>query len=257
MKIHYQSFVNRALSEPYLRHLSEYLQGIKREGTTLTLGELDPPDDYAHALVEYRCGYQAIRNVVEAERAGADAVVLGHFQDIGLQEAKAAVDIPVIGLGEVSMLFACTMAERFALVTLNPRFIPVHEQQVARLGLERRVVGVRALDFQPGQITNSFDDPAEIAAAMAMLKEQSRPLVAAGAELIVPAGGIPMLACGKLGHVDVDGVPVLNGLPLALKFAEMCAELKVLWGGTHISRRGIFSQPPREVIDTAIRLLSG
>lgn len=255
MKIHYQSFVNRRLADPYLRHLAEYLHVLKRRETELSLGELDPPDDYANVLVEYRCGYHVVRKTVEAERAGVDAVILGHFQDSGLQEAKAAAGVPVIGLGEVSMLFACTMAHRFALVTLNPSFIPIHEQQVVKYGLERRVIGVRALHFQPGEFSNAFDDPARVAAAVEALQEQARPLVSSGAELIIPAGGIPMLACGKVGQVEVDGAPVLNALPLVLKFAEMVVDLKRL-GGAHISRCGLYHQPPREVIDAAIGLIS-
>ncbi|MGH8247084.1 MAG: aspartate/glutamate racemase family protein [Gammaproteobacteria bacterium] len=255
LKLYYQSFVNRAVAEPYLRHLAGYLDSVKRQDTLISIGELVPPDEYAHALVEYRCGLQAISKAVEAEEAGFDAVILGHFQDSGLHEAKAALGIPVIGLGEVSMYFACTMADRFGLVTLNPRFIPIHEHQVVRYGLERRVVGVRALRFQPGEFTSAFDDPGRIAAAVRSLQEQARPLVDAGAELIIPAGGIPMLACGKMGKVEVDGVPVLDALPVVLKFAEMAVELKKQ-SGIHISRKGLYCQPPKEVIQTAVNLIA-
>lgn len=255
MKIYYQSYVNADLAEPYLRHLRSYLDSVKRPATELSLGELDPPDDYAHALVEYRCGYQAVKMAVEAGAAGYDAVILGHFQDSGLAEAKGAVDIPVIGLGEVSMLYACTMANRIALVTLNPRFIPYHEQQIARYGLERRVVGVRALSFEPGEFTSGFDDPARIESAVESLKEQARPLIEDGAELIIPAGGIPMLACAKVGGVEVDGTPVLNGLPVVIKFAEMVIELKAL-EGTHVSRRGLFCRAPSEVVEKFVGLMA-
>ena len=63
---------------------------------------LDPPDRHFHPLSEFRCAAQAIRNTIEAERAGYEAFVIGHFQEPGLLEIRGAIDIPVIGLGEAS-----------------------------------------------------------------------------------------------------------------------------------------------------------
>ena len=253
MKIFYQSFTNRTESAPYYRHLEAYLQKVKRADTELVLQDLEPHDDYAHAAMEYRCGYQAMQNARAAEAAGFDAVVFGHFQDSGLAEAKALVDIPVLGLGEISMLTACQLAQKIALITLNPRFIPFHHDQIRRYGLENRVIGVGALDFQPGDFTAGFDEPERIRAAIDALRAQAKPLIAAGAELIIPAGGIPMLACSEVGGVEVDGVPVLNGLPVLLKSAEMAVELTQL-GSYPVSRAGRFFKPPAEVIDSILSL---
>src|SRR5207249_11419745 len=44
-----------------------------------------------------------IRNAIEAERQGYDAIAITHFQDAGLAEAKSVVDIPVLGLGETTL----------------------------------------------------------------------------------------------------------------------------------------------------------
>ncbi len=54
----------------------------------------------------FRIAARVIRNALEAERQGFDAFVVGRFQEPGLNESKAAVDIPVVGLGEatISML---------------------------------------------------------------------------------------------------------------------------------------------------------
>lgn len=253
MKIAYQSFVNTQMAAPYLSRLSTYLGQIKAPGTEIILKELDPPDTYAHPVMEYRCGMQALNNALAAGREGVDAVVFGHFQDAGLAEAKAALNIPVLGLGETSMLFACTLARKFALVTINPRFIPYHEEQIARYGLEKRVTGVRALQFEPGEFTAGFDDPAKLQAAIDSLAEQSRPLVAAGAEIIIPAGGIPMLASSLATPPDLDGARILNGIPVLIKFAEMAAELKRL-NGWHISRSGAFPELPEEVAQSCMDL---
>ena len=59
---------------------------------------------------------QILKNVLRAEREGFDAVILGVLQDPALREARAIVDIPVVGYGEVSMLTACMLGAKFAFV---------------------------------------------------------------------------------------------------------------------------------------------
>ena len=67
---------------------------------------ISPPDQHFHPITEFRIAARVIRNALEAERQGIDAFVVGHFQEPGLNESKAAVDIPVVGLGEAAMLYA-------------------------------------------------------------------------------------------------------------------------------------------------------
>ena len=251
MKIYYQSYVNKSLSEPYIRHLTAYLNEIKGKKTDLIVGELDPADDYAHPVMEYRCGYQVIQNVYKAEQEGFDAVILGHFQDAGLMEAKAIVDIPVLGLGESSMLHACQLARNIGLVTINPRFISYHKEQIAAYGLDKRIINVAALEFEPGEFTAGLDDPVKITSTMESFKAQATSLIEQGAELIIPAGGIPMLACVLAGGVQIGEVPVMNGLSVVLKTAEMAIELKRR-GEYVMSRKGRFILPPPDKIESAL-----
>ena len=97
---------------------------------------ISPPDLELNRITELRCSIQVVRNAVTAQQQGYDAFVIGHFQDGGLYEARSAVDIPVLALGEASMLFACTLGGKIALVTINPIFIPMHEEQIIRYGLQ-------------------------------------------------------------------------------------------------------------------------
>src|SRR5262249_41683262 len=146
-----------------------------------------------HPLTEFRCAAQTIRNALDAERAGYDAFVIGHFQEPGLLEIRGAVDIPVIGLGEATLLAALSMGRQLGLVTIDPVFIDWHERQVRAHGLEQRVTGVRAIHVDLPGFMRAFTDDASYAEVRADFVEQVRRLVAAGAEVIIPAGGLPML----------------------------------------------------------------
>jgi len=137
---------------------------------------------------EFRIARAIIRNVVEAERRGYDAVAISHFQDAGLHEAKSVVDIPVLGLGETTLFHACTLGRKLGLVTINPAFIPWHEDQVIRYGLQSRVVGVRAVDAKVSDFMHAFAAEDGYRALYPKWEREVRALLDAGADVIVPAG---------------------------------------------------------------------
>jgi allantoin racemase len=148
---------------------------------------------------------------------------MGHFQDAGLYEARSVVDIPVVALGEASMLYACQLGQRSGIVTINPRYISWFRHQIGKYG-------------------------ALAAEVVRLFAEQARPLVAAGCDVLIPGGGIPMLLFASLsGHV-VDGAPVINGIPIVVKMAELAVKLKRL-NGLGVSRVSDFIKPPPEIVD--------
>ena len=151
MRIRWQSFIDPARHREYFELLSAHLRGCAGEGVVYEVVGIDPPDTELHRLSETRCGVRAVANAIEAEREGCDAFLIGHFQDSGLHDARSAVALPVLGLGETSMLHACTLGARIGLVTIDPIFIPWHEEQVARYGLQARVAGVTAMQAPGGR----------------------------------------------------------------------------------------------------------
>lgn len=247
-RIMYQSYVDETLGGPYLTHLRRYLDSVKASGTEVTVKEITPPDSYGHPLVEYRCGRIAIQNAIRAERDGFDAVVLGHIQDSGLWEARAAVSIPVLGLGEVCYLHACMHAAHSGVVTINPRFIPGFKQQIRRYGLERRVPHVLAIEHQPGDFMHSFDSTDSRQRVIETFRVQAEKLVDQGVEVIIPGGGIPMLLLADAGVRSIAGAPVLDGLAVLVKAAEMAVSLHRR-GNLAASRVADFKLPPDQVLD--------
>ncbi len=82
-------------------------------------------DDHARAF-EFRFARAAIRGAFEAKKQGYDAYFMNHFSGCGTLRGAAAVDIPVMGLGEATLLHACTLGRRLGLVAINPAFVPWH-----------------------------------------------------------------------------------------------------------------------------------
>jgi Asp/Glu/hydantoin racemase len=251
-RIWYQSFVHPTEQKPYIERLQAFLDRAAAPGVSFEVHGLDPPDRHFHALTEFRCAAQTIRNALEAERAGYDAFVIGHFQEPGLLEIRGAVDIPVIGLGEASMLTALSMGGRLGLVTIDPSFIDWHERQVRAHCFERRVAGVRAVHMDLPSFMRAFTDADAYARVRADFIEQVRPLVAAGAEVILPAGGLPMLLFARECPFLVDGALVLNGIAVAVKAAEMALSLCQLTGAV-VSRRSTYAKASAACVDEYLR----
>lgn len=80
----------------------------------------------------------------DAVEQGADVIIIGCFDDTGLDTMRSSLPCPVIGLGEASMVTACLVAPRFAVVTTTQGSVPVIEENITRMGLEPRCAGVHA-----------------------------------------------------------------------------------------------------------------
>ena len=145
-KIWFQGATDKVHMAPYIAKVEAHLKSILEPGFEATFHTTTPPATTTHAITEFRIARNLIRNAVEAEKQGYAAMAITHFQDAGLAEVKSVVDIPVLGLGETTLFHACTLGRKLGLVTINPVFIPWHEDQVIRYGLQQRVVGVRAVN---------------------------------------------------------------------------------------------------------------
>ena len=134
-KIWFQGATDRVHMAPYISKVEAHLKSILEPDFSATFNSTSPPATTTHAITEFRIARALIKNAVEAERQGFAAMVINHFQDAGLAEAKSVVDIPVLGLGETTLFHACTLGRKLGLVTINPIFIPWHEDQVIRYGM--------------------------------------------------------------------------------------------------------------------------
>lgn len=253
-RLWYQSFVHPVEQAPYIGRLQAFLDQVAAPDIRFEVHGLDPPDRHFHALTEFRCAAQVIRHAIEAERNCYNAFVIGHFQEPGLLEIRGAVDIPVIGLGEANLLAALAMGGRIGLVTIDPSFITWHERQVMAHGLDQRVVGVRAIRADLGGFMRAFTDTASYAQVRAAFVEQVRPMVANGAEVILPAGGLPMLLFARECPFVIDGALVLSGIAVAAKAAEMALALHRLTGSV-ISRRGTYAKASAACIEEYMTVL--
>lgn len=247
-RIWYQSFTHPDEARPYQQRMSDYLAKAARPQTSFELFGMDPPSR-KHRVTELRCALDAVRNAIRAEREGYDAFILGHFQDSGLWEARSAVSIPVIGLGEQTMLHACTLGGRIGLITIDPYYIPFHEEQVRRYGLQQRVVAVAAVQTSAADYVRAMEDAAARSAIRDRYQREIDRLIEQRIEVVIPAGGLPSMLLEDEKDLRLQGAILLNGLAVAVKAAEGAVELRRL-NGTGPSRASTFASPSEAALKT-------
>lgn len=230
---------------PYLAHLLPHIQACADPEFEIVFNTTTPSVTTTHALSEFRFARAAIRGAIEAQKQGYDAFFMNHFQDAGLAEARSTVDIPVLGLGESSLLYACTLGRKLGLLAINPAFIPWHEDQVLRYGLQQRIAAIRTIDAHIKDYMEAFESEPARARMQALFEREARLLLDAGADVIVPTGGIPMMLFGATPGANVDGAPIVNGVTVVVKMTEMALKLRRI-AGLGPSRRPSsgYSKPP-------------
>src|SRR5689334_14811771 len=247
VRVWYQSFVDPAQQAAYFKTLSQALNNLAGNGVAFEVHGITPPDLELHRLTELRCARQVIRHAVQAEQQGYDAFAIGHFQDGGLYEARATVDIPVLGLGETAMLYACTLGQKIGLVTINPVFVPMHEEQIRRYGLTSRIVAVEAIETDPAMLVRAFSDKRTFDTVLRQFRAQVEPLVANGVEVVIPAGGLPSLLFSRIKNFRVGRAVVLDCIAVLAKTAELAVALQ-RFNGTGASRLATFQKPSAKAL---------
>jgi allantoin racemase len=238
----------------YLAQLLPHMKACTDPDFEVEFKTMTPSVTSVHALSEFRVSRAVIRGAIEAEREGYDAFFMNHFQDVGLYDARAAVKIPVLGLGEATLLHACMIGRKLGLIAINPAFIPTHNDQIYRYGLQQRTAGIRAMEANISDYMEAFASPAKKSELRTSFEREARRLIDGGADVIVPTGGLPMMLFGNEPDANVDGAPIVNGVTVVIKAAEMAVKLKRL--GVSVASRipqSGFALPSTQTLDEFLR----
>ena len=166
-----------------------------------------------------------------ASKEAFDAVVIACFGDPGLDAARELTTAPVLGIAEAAFHAASFLATGFSIVTTLKRTCIVAEHLVQRYGFEHRCRGIHGTDIPVLALDDGGEDvlsQIEAAAREALAQDRS------GA-IVLGCGGMAAL-CATLQQRL--GVPVVDGVSAAVKFAEALVGLKL-----KTEKRGDYAAP--------------
>ncbi len=248
MKIWHQSFTVMGNLPAYEATLRKHIDGIVRPDTEVVLHGMHP-DTYAteypgidlrHNLLFDLHANQFVLAGLAAQEQGFDVYAISTLPDPMLLDIRSALDIPVVGYGEASMLLSCMYGRKFGILTFIEEQLPFIEEKVASYGLADRFAGIRHVGFTFDDLLANFDDPAPV---IRQFEESARALIGDGADVIIP-GEVPMgVTMATHGVRRVDDVPLLDGLAATMKMAELMVDLRGSVG-LEVSRGTCYTAPP-------------
>jgi len=107
---------------------------------------------------------------------------------------------------------------------------------------------VRAVDAKVSDFIDAFASEKSFKKLEPLWTRECRKLLDAGADVIVPAGGLPMMLYGSQPGANLDGAPIVNGITLIAKAAEMAIKLRRDAGMAAVSRRSNYARPPEKAL---------
>jgi allantoin racemase len=256
MKIWYQS-ASSLRYEPvwdnYGLALEEQCKKILRPDTEVFITGIPvmARDIEMHKSLQYFQNVQILNNMVQAQREGYDAIILGCTLDPGLAEGKAMLDIPVVGISEVNYHLATMYGNRFAIVTTSPALWENYCMQIERYGINpnRYMPGPYIFEVSEEDIARSLTNPAPIVDKFMAVAEKA---VADGASVIIPSPGFLATLLNKAGINRVNDASIFDTISVALKSAEALADLHKI--GISPSRRpGVYAKPSDKYAATTMK----
>ena len=234
IRIWYQSALDlHASASNYRIALERRFEAVKSAGTEISLhgrGEAGKGVSMAEIIGSPVLYHQAIAPVfIEAVRRacreGYDAFVCGTFSEPIVPELRSLSTIPVITMPEAALLTACSVAPKFALVTLSRVAVPYMHKTISAHKLGKRISGVYVVDevMEEEDLDHQFNDPG---AYVSRFKTACRTAIREGAQAIVPAEGMMAAMIVNDGVRSVDACPVVDPIAAPIFHAELAVRMQ-------------------------------
>jgi len=169
---------------------------------------------------------ETMKLAIRAETEGCDAVMIHGICDFGIEAARGAVDIPVVGLGSAVFHLACQLGERIGVVSKSDATIPEFTRRIQLMGCADRMTSMRPLNIDEQVLTDRNRELRKrfIEIAKYQIEQEGAQVIVAGYSAI-----FAVLPEGSRDEIEgVLGVPVLDGVSVAVKTVQMLVELGLM-----------------------------
>ncbi|MBV7486371.1 aspartate/glutamate racemase family protein [Bordetella sp. BOR01] len=240
----YRDFLNKHAGQVLHNEATVHVHGLHPG----TYHGRTPTSALGNAFVYHRAVDQIIDYAIRAERDGFDAFVIGSFSEPMLREIRSAVDIPVTGILESSMLVSCSLGQNIAPIANAPEISAIVQSTVKQHGLASRVLPCASLD-PPMHEAQLLETAAKYPQTLlqAFTNAATYAVTRQRADVIVPAESV--LASLLIEHklTQVCGALVVDVLAIAWRSAIMMVRLHTDCN-MKISRAGAYARHDPELV---------
>ncbi len=204
--------------------------------------------------IQYFQNVQILRNMRKAQEQGFDAFVIGCTLDVGLQEGRSMLEMPVIGINEASYHAAMMLGRKYTFVTSSMAFVHVYEELIERYGVGTRYLASRYIaSATEEEIALALEEPRALIDKFTMVARQA---IADGASVIIPAPAFYSALMHHAGITQIDGAVVLDTIAVAVQTAKMMIGLQR--AGISVARlSGVYAKPDQQSEQQMLSRLTG
>lgn len=201
-----------------LRNLDE-VRPLERDDLKISHSLLEVgPSSIESEFDEALAAPDTIRVAIEAEDAGANAVIIDCMGDPGINACREAVSIPVLGAGQTAMHLANMLGHRFSFVTVLDRIKPMIDKIIGSYGLSQKYASFQSIDVPVLELAH------DISALNAALSEKAIVSIEEDGADVIILGCTGFFGCAdairatllKAGY----DMPVIDPIPVAVHMAE-------------------------------------
>ena len=175
--------------------------------------------------------------LVERYSKNYDGIVIGVFTDVGLDEVREAVSIPVLGMGEAAYHMAYILGHKICALTFTGKWTALKERYIKILGLDASRISFSPLPLKKtGEMEFSVEKT--VKEGIDFVRRAARE----GAEVVILGGSAFVGLSEEIGK-QVD-IPVIDPFAVALKIMEGLIDL-----GLKHSKIGIYQNAPEKLGD--------
>lgn len=233
----------------------EHISAVVDPGTEVAIRTLprrtyatEVPYDYVpYGTVALRFNHYFAQTAVQAERDGYDAWVIAAGQDPGLPAARTLATIPTLGYGSTAFGHCARHEIRFGIVGFVPGLREPITDNVRRYGTAHLMAGHWVMpDGKQAVLSAIGGSPEQF---LEVFAEQAARAAADGAQVIIPAEGLPAEILWHFGIREIDGLPVIDPLGLLLKSAETEVRLRALGCVARPNTGFYYARPDAEILE--------
>jgi allantoin racemase len=216
-------------SEVIWNGLMKVIQRVKSPSTQVDRAWLSKSSELNwYPYIEMLNNLEILNGLIEGEKRGYDAAIIGCYCDPCLREARGLLDIPVVGLSESAMMFAQTLGGRFACVTVWESYAPIMEKNLRLYGWESRAISnrpIRYFNIEWPKLLDAFKGDGK--ALIQDFETVALSCVEDGADVVIVGCAYlgPALTLSDYSHVGKTKVPIIDCAATGIAMAEAMAGL--------------------------------
>jgi allantoin racemase len=235
-------WINPLGTDVFDEPIREALERVRRSDTGVEVRSLGRgPHHLEYASYEAAVVPDILATLVQAEREGFDAAVIGCFYDTGLRPAREVTSrMAVAAPCESAVHIASTLGDSFSVVVGRRKWVPEMRDNVIRYGFGDRLASFKVLELGVHDFQKDPD-------------ETHRRIASAGREAVKRDDAeVIVLGCtaefGFFEQLQEElGVPVIDATVAPFKYAELLGEAARL--GWRTSKVGGYAAPPESELD--------